>query len=276
MNHKNAHPCSIGPVEFGTGKLALIAGPCLAESFELCLHVARTLSEICRRLNIGYVFKASYDKANRSSGESQRGPGLERGLEWLAEVRRQVGVPVLSDVHECSQVAPAGKVLDCLQIPAFLCRQTDLLLEAGRTGKTVNVKKGQFVAPADMKLAADKVRSTGNNQVLLTERGTFFGYNRLVTDFRSIPQMQAFAPVVFDATHSTQEPGGLGNASGGERKYAPLLAKAAISVGADALFIETHPEPASAQSDAAVQVPLDQMEHLLRQCLAFYKLSSEF
>ena len=275
MNQKNAHPCSIGPVEFGAGKLALIAGPCLAESFELCLHVARTLAEICRRLNIGYVFKASYDKANRTSGASERGPGLERGLEWLAEIRRQVGVPILSDVHDCQQVAPAGKVLDCLQIPAFLCRQTDLLLEAGRTGKTVNVKKGQFVAPADMKQAADKVRSTGNQQVLLTERGTFFGYNRLVTDFRAIPQMQVFAPVVFDATHSTQEPGGLGTASGGERKYAPLLAKASLAAGADALFIETHPDPANALSDAAVQVPLDQMDHLLRQCAAFYKLARE-
>jgi 2-dehydro-3-deoxyphosphooctonate aldolase (KDO 8-P synthase) len=267
-NHLN--PCSIGQVQIGSGRLALIAGPCVAESLDLCLHVAAAMADLCKRLGVGYVFKASYDKANRSSGDSYRGPGLQQGLEWLAEVRRKVGAAVLSDVHEVAQVAPAAAVLDCLQIPAFLCRQTDLLLAAGRTGRCVNIKKGQFVAPWDMQLAVEKVRSTGNGQVLLTERGTFFGYNRLVTDFRSIPQMRAFAPVVFDATHSVQEPGGLGTASGGQRQYAPVLALAAMAAGADALFVETHPAPDRAKSDAACQTPLEEMEPLLRRCLAVH------
>ena len=263
--------CKIGPVEFGGGRLALIAGPCLAESRRLCLQVAKKVSEVCSRLGIGYVFKASYDKANRSSVRSRRGPGLEKGLDWLADVARRCRVPVLSDVHETGQVAPAAKVLDCLQIPAFLCRQTDLLLAAGRTGKAVNIKKGQFMAPADMAEAVAKVRSTGNANVLLTERGTFFGYNRLVTDFLAIPQMRAFAPVVFDATHSVQEPGGLGNASGGQRRYAPVLAAAAMAAGADALFIETHPDPEKAWSDAACQIPLDELESLLERCLTIFE-----
>ena len=269
MSH--SHTCDIGSVSFGSGKLALIAGPCVAESLELCLDVAKTMADICRRLDIGYVFKASYDKANRSSAQGYRGPGLELGLQWLSQVRKQVGVPVLSDVHEISQCSPAGEVLDCLQIPAFLCRQTDLLVAAGQTGKPVNVKKGQFMAPWDMKLAVEKVQSTGNRRVLLTERGSFFGYNRLVTDFRAIPQMREFAPVVFDATHSVQEPGGLGSASGGRREYAPLLAGAAMAAGADALFIETHPDPDKAKSDAASQIPLKEMEAVLRKCLAIYQ-----
>ena len=262
------HPCRIGPVEIGAGEPALIAGPCVAERPEMCLSVAKRLADICGRLGIGYVFKASYDKANRTSADSFRGPGLAQGLEWLAAVREQVGVPVLSDVHEVGHVAPAAEVLDCLQIPAFLCRQTDLLVEVGRSGKCVNIKKGQFMAPADMQAVVAKVAATGNEQVLLTERGTFFGYNRLVSDFRSIPQMRRYAPVVFDATHSTMEPGGLGHASGGQREYAPMLAAAAMACGADALFIETHPDPASAKSDAAVMVPLDEVEALLRTCLA--------
>jgi 2-dehydro-3-deoxyphosphooctonate aldolase (KDO 8-P synthase) len=268
MNHP--HSCKIGNVEFGAGKLALIAGPCMAESLSMCLDIAGAMRDACAKLDIGYVFKASYDKANRSSVESYRGPGLETGLSWLVEVKKQIGVPVLSDVHETSQCEAAGKVLDCLQIPAFLCRQTDLLVAAGRTGKTVNAKKGQFMSPQEMKLAAEKIRSAGNAGVLLTERGTFFGYNRLVTDFRSIPQMREFAPVVFDATHSVQEPGALGVASGGQRQYAPMLAKAAMAAGADALFIETHPEPEKARSDAALQIPLSQMPELLAGCLALF------
>ena len=260
--------CRIGSVEFGGSPLSLIAGPCMAEGLDLCLTVARHMADVCRRLGIGYVFKASFDKANRSSAEGYRGPGMETGLAWLAEVRAQVGVPVLSDVHEVGQADPCGRVLDCLQVPAFLCRQTDLLVACGRTGKPVNVKKGQFMAPWDMKHAVAKVESTGNRHVLLTERGTFFGYNRLVTDLRSIPQMRQFAPVVFDATHSVQEPGGLGNASGGQREFAPILAMAAMTAGADALFIETHPEPDKARSDAACQIPLEQMEGVLRRCLA--------
>jgi 2-dehydro-3-deoxyphosphooctonate aldolase (KDO 8-P synthase) len=263
--------CRIGAVEIGGGKLALIAGPCVAESLQLCMDVAGKAAEVCGKLGIGYVFKASYDKANRSSGQSYRGPGLEGGLEWLAEVKRDIRVPVLSDVHEVAQVAPASEVLDCLQIPAFLCRQTDLIQAAARTGKAVNVKKGQFMAPWDMSQAVEKVRSTGNDQVALTERGTSFGYNRLITDFRGIEHMQQWAPVVFDATHSVQEPGGLGNASGGERHYAPLLAAAAMAVGADGLFIETHPSPERAKSDAASQLPLDRLEPVLDKCLRVYQ-----
>ena len=260
--------CTIGKTVIGKGKLALIAGPCMAESLDMCLKVADRLSAICRKLRIGLIFKASYDKANRSSASGYRGPGIETGLAWLARVREEVGVPVLSDVHDVTQVAPAAEVLDCLQVPAFLCRQTDLLVACGRSGKCVNIKKGQFMAPADMRLAVEKVRSTGNDQVLLTERGTFFGYNRLVTDLRSIPQMRQFAPVVFDATHSVQEPGALGTASGGQRQYAPMLAMAAMTAGADALFIETHPDPNRAKSDAAVQIALADMPALLKQCLA--------
>ena len=262
--------CDIGPVRIGGGKLVLIAGPCVAESLEMCLSIATHLADVCRRLNIGYVFKASYDKANRSSAASYRGPGLETGLSWLGTVKRQVGVPVISDVHEVCQVSAAAAVLDCLQIPAFLCRQTDLIAACARTGKPVSIKKGQFMAPWDMKQAVDKVRSEGNSQVALTERGATFGYNRLVTDFCGIPQMQQFAPVVFDATHSVMQPGALGHASGGERKYAGLLASASMAAGADALFIEMHPDPANAKSDAAVQVPLDQMEAMLRRCAAIF------
>ncbi|MFB3890522.1 MAG: 3-deoxy-8-phosphooctulonate synthase [Phycisphaerae bacterium] len=263
--------CRVGKCVVGGGSLALIGGPCMAESKSICLDVAAHLAEVCRKLGIGYIFKASYDKANRSSPRGYRGPGLEKGLAWLAEVRRKVGVAVLSDVHEPSQCSPAGRALDCLQIPAFLCRQTDLLVAAGRTGKPVNIKKGQFMAPWDMKLAVEKVQSARDSQVMLTERGTFFGYNRLITDMRSIPQMRQFAPVVFDATHSVQEPGGLGEASGGKREYVPMLAAAALAAGADALFIETHPDPDKALSDAASQVPLDGMEALLKRCLAVFK-----
>lgn len=263
--------CSIRDAAFGAGRLAVIAGPCMAESLELCLEVADRMKEICRKLDIGYVFKASYDKANRSSITGYRGPGLDTGLSWLAEVSRVTGAPVLSDIHEVAHAAPAAKVLDCIQIPAFLCRQTDLLVAAAQTGKPVNIKKGQFMAPWDMKEAVAKVRESGNERVLLTERGTFFGYNKLVSDMRSIPQMREYAPVVFDATHSIQEPGGLGTASGGQRQYAPTLAAAALAAGADALFIETHPDPDQAKSDAACQIPLAQMEELLSRCLAIFK-----
>jgi len=266
----SSHTCKIGPVLIGSGSLVVIAGPCVAESLELCLSVAERVAKICRRLGVGYVFKASYDKANRSSAESFRGPGLAKGLEWLSAVRERTGAAVLSDVHEVGQVAPAAEVLDCIQIPAFLCRQSDLLTEAGKSNCPVNIKKGQFMAPWDMRGAVEKVRRAGGEQVLLTERGTSFGYNRLVTDFRAIPQMQQFAPVAFDATHSVQEPGALGDVSGGRREYAPVLAAAAMAAGADALFIETHPEPQKAKSDAATQIPLGQLEQVLRQCLAIF------
>lgn len=265
-------PCTIGDVPFGAGRLALIAGPCMAESLELCLTVARHMKTLCETLDIGFVFKASFDKANRSSAESYRGPGLKEGLDWLATVAREVNVPLLTDLHEPAQAGPVAEVVDCLQIPAFLCRQTDLLIAAGKTGKAVNIKKGQFMAPWDMKHAVAKVNAYMNRGVILTERGTFFGYNRLVTDMRSIPQMQDYAPVVFDATHSVQQPGGLGSASGGERQYAPMLARAALAAGADGLFIETHPQPDQALSDAASQIALDDMEPVLRQCQAVFQV----
>ncbi len=262
--------CRIGPVAVGTGKLVLIAGPCMAESLELCLEVAEAVQAACAALDIGYVFKASYDKANRTSADAARGPGLATGLEWLATVRQRVGVPVLSDVHDVGQAEAAGAVLDALQIPAFLCRQTDLLLAAGRTGKAVNVKKGQFIAPGKMRFAVAKVRSTGNANVLLTERGTTFGYDSLVNDFRAVPIMRAFAPVVFDATHSVQQPGS-GGVTGGQRAFVPVLAKAAMAAGADALFIETHPDPDRASSDAGSQWPLAEIEPLLQNCLEIHR-----
>jgi 2-dehydro-3-deoxyphosphooctonate aldolase (KDO 8-P synthase) len=267
--------CRIGPAEVGSGDLAVIAGPCVAESLELCLAVAEHLAEVCGRLGIACIFKASYDKANRSSLHAFRGPGIRLGLQWLAAVRDKTHLPILSDVHDCSQVAAAAAVLDCLQIPAFLCRQTDLLAEAGRSGRPVNIKKGQFMAPWDMAQAVEKVVSTGNDQVLLTERGTSFGYNRLVTDFRGLRQMRAFAPVVFDATHSVQEPGGLGSASGGQAEYVPVLAGAAVAAGADALFVETHPDPPRAKSDAACMVRLAEIEPLLRRCLAIHRAARD-
>ncbi|MCD6378017.1 MAG: 3-deoxy-8-phosphooctulonate synthase [Planctomycetes bacterium] len=268
ISHTNFR-CRIGEVVVGAGKLVLIAGPCMAESLDLCLKVADRLSRLCRSLNIGYIFKSSYDKANRTAVDSPRGPGLEEGLRWLDEVRQHFGVPILSDIHDVSQAAPAGEVLDCLQIPAFLCRQTDLLLAAGRSGKAVNIKKGQFVSPEKMRFAVEKVRSTGNDNVMLTERGTTFGYDLLINDFRAIPIMQQYAPVVFDATHSTQQSGS-GAVTIGQRQFVPTLAKAAIAAGADALFIETHPDPDKALSDAASQWPLDKMEELLKQCLEIF------
>ncbi|MDY7009281.1 MAG: 3-deoxy-8-phosphooctulonate synthase [Planctomycetota bacterium] len=266
------HQCQIGDVTVGAGRLVLIAGPCLAESLGLCLSTAEHLADICRKLDIGYVFKASYDKANRTASSSSRGPGLVKGLEWLAEVRGKIGSPILSDVHDVGQVAPAGEVLDCLQIPAFLCRQTDLLVAAGRTGRAVNVKKGQFMAPVNMQFAVEKVRMAGNDNVMLTERGTTFGYDLLVNDMRAIPIMRQFAPVVFDATHSIQQPGS-GCVTGGQRQFVPALAAAAVAAGADALFIETHPEPDNAQSDAASQWPVDEMETLLRRCLDIFQVT---
>ena len=267
--------CHIANLTIGSGELAVIAGPCVAESLDLCMKVAEHLAGVCGSLGIHYIFKASYDKANRSSSKSYRGPGLDAGLKWLGAVKEKLGLPVLSDVHEAAQVGPAAQVLDCIQIPAFLCRQTDLLLEAARAGKPVNIKKGQFMAPWDMKAAVDKVRSAGNDEVILTDRGTSFGYNRLITDFRAIPIMQKYAPVVFDATHSIQEPAGLGDASGGQVEFVGTLAGAAMAAGADALFVETHPDPAKAKSDAACMVPLADMRALLKRCLAIFRAARQ-
>jgi len=270
----DAPTCQIGPVTFGAGRLALIAGPCMAEGLELCLEVAQRVQGVCDRLGIGYVFKASYDKANRTDGGAPRGPGLETGLEWLSAVRDRTGAAVLSDVHDVAQARAAGEVLDALQIPAFLCRQTDLLAAAARTGKAVNVKKGQFLAPGKMRFAVEKVRSCGNTNVLVTERGTTFGYDSLVSDFRAVAIMRPFAPVVFDATHSVQQPGS-GGATGGQRQFVPLLSRAALAAGADALFLEVHPDPDRAASDAASQWPLGEVESLLRSCLSVFRASRE-
>jgi len=258
----------IGGVRIGAGRpLALIAGPCVIESREHTLKMAEGLRERCAALGLPLVFKASFDKANRTSIRSFRGPGLEQGLEILREVRREVGVPVLSDVHEPAQAAPAGEVLDCLQIPAFLCRQTDLLAAAGRTGRCVNVKKGQFMAPEEMGAVTAKLVEVGLRNYLLTERGTFFGYHRLVNDMTAIPKMRTLAPVVFDATHSCQLPGSTGTRSGGQRQYVGTLAAAAVAAGADAIFMEVHDDPDRALSDPATVFPLDQLEALLKGLL---------
>ena len=254
----------IGRIEIGGGKpLALIAGPCVIESQEHTLRLAEAIRDICAALTMPLVFKASFDKANRSSIHSFRGPGLKEGLRILGLVRKQIGVPVLSDIHEPAQATPAGEVLDCLQIPAFLCRQTDLLAAAAATGRCVNVKKGQFLSPEEMSNVATKLRESGCDNFLFTERGTFFGYNRLVNDMTAIPRMQAFAPVVFDATHSCQQPGAAGSMSGGERQHVGTLAAAAVAAGADAVFMEVHDDPPNAKSDPATVYPLDQLRGLL-------------
>jgi 2-dehydro-3-deoxyphosphooctonate aldolase (KDO 8-P synthase) len=246
------------------GPLTLIAGPCVIESEELCLQVAASLRAICRKLNVNYIFKASYDKANRSSSVTFRGPGLEAGLRALANVRRRFGVPVLTDVHAVEQAGPAAAVADILQIPAFLCRQTDLIAAAVATGKIVNVKKGQFLSPAEMGQVVAKAVAAGGKKILLTERGTTFGYNNLVVDMRSIPILRGFGfPVIFDATHSVQLPGAGGDRSGGQRQFAPVLARCAVAAGADGIFVETHPEPDRALSDGPNMIPLAEMPKLL-------------
>ena len=263
----SAQPVTINGVTIGAGRaLALIAGPCVIESRDHTLRLADSIARVCRQAETPLIFKASFDKANRSSVGSFRGPGLVEGLEILRETASEVGVPVLSDIHAPEQAAPAAEVLDCLQIPAFLCRQTDLLLAAASTGRAVNVKKGQFMSPDEMANAVSKIASVGHGGVLLTERGTFFGYNRLVNDFTAIPRMQALAPVVFDATHSCQLPGGAGTQSGGQREYVPALTRAAVAVGCDALFLEVHDDPSAAKSDSATVYPLDQLGDLLQAC----------
>jgi 2-dehydro-3-deoxyphosphooctonate aldolase (KDO 8-P synthase) len=250
------------------GRLELIAGPCVIESEALCLEVARSLKKTCDRLGILYVFKASYDKANRTSAKSFRGPGMETGLAALATVRKTLSVPVLTDVHTESQAVTAAEVADILQIPAFLCRQTDLIAAAVRTGRVVNLKKGQFLSPAEMGQVVAKARAAGGRKLLVTERGTTFGYNNLVADMRSIPIMRALGfPVIFDATHSVQLPGAGGQTSSGQRQFAPVLARCAVAAGADGLFIETHPNPDRALSDGPNMVPLAEMAPLLRSLL---------
>ena len=240
----------VGGFTIGDGSLTVIAGPCMAECESVCLETAEFLAKLCRKVGVNYIFKASYDKANRTSGSSRRGPGMEKGLEYLACVQSKFDVPVITDVHESTDVPLVAQVVDLLQIPAFLCRQTDLLIASGRSGLPVNIKKGQFMAPEDMAGAVEKVRSTGNEKIMLTERGTSFGYHNLVVDMRSLVTMRNMGvPVVFDATHSVQLPGGLGNASGGRRDFVYPLSRAAAAVGIDVLFCEVHPQPEKALSD---------------------------
>ena len=261
-------PFNIGNIKVGThGDFFIIAGPCVIESEEVCLEVAEFLVKLQGSSGIKCVFKASFDKANRTSIDSFRGPGLEKGLEILAGIRDKTGLPILTDVHEANQAPAIGEVVDAMQIPAFLCRQTDLLVACGNTGKPVNIKKGQFVSPVEMKNCVNKVRTTGNEKILLCERGTFFGYNRLVNDMTSIGGMKDLGcPVVFDVTHSTQRPGGLGDASGGTPELAATLAQSAVAAGANALFMEIHPDPSKALCDAACMLPLDQVEPLVKKC----------
>ena len=269
-----------------TAPFTLIAGPCVFESVELVLQVAEAMKIITDRLGIRYIFKASFDKANRSSGESFRGPGLEAGLEVFAQVKQQLGLPVLTDIHESHQAELVGQVVDVLQIPAFLCRQTDLLLAAAAVvsdpaaaAKTVNVKKGQFLAPWDMAQVVAKMRASGltnGDDLWLTERGTSFGYNTLVVDMRALPQLGALGcPVIFDATHSVQQPGGRGSSTGGQREFVAPLARAAVAVGVDGLFMETHPDPENACSDGPNMVPLHRMELLLEQLMAIRSAATQ-
>ena len=268
----------IGPeVAAGGGApLLFIGGPCVIESEEHCLNMARSIAGICRRAGVGFVFKSSFDKANRTSVASFRGPGLREGLRILRMVREAAGVPVLTDVHEPAQAEAAAEVIDVLQIPAFLCRQTDLLVAAGRTGRPVNIKKGQFLAPRDIRHGIEKVLSTGNDRILVTERGTTFGYGDLVVDYRSLAIMRGFGfPVVMDATHAVQRPGGGGDRSGGEAAHIPHLARAAAAVGIDALFCEVHDDPARARSDGPNALALDRLEPLLRTVVAIDRLTRE-
>jgi len=258
----------IGDVEIGLkAGFLVMAGPCVIEDADTCLDIASKLAQISALTDIPIIFKASFDKANRSSISSYRGPGLKKGLTILAKVREKTGLAIMTDVHEPAQARPVAEVVDCLQVPAFLCRQTDLLVACGETAKPINVKKGQFLSPVEMKNVVEKIRSAGNNKIMLTERGTFFGYNCLVNDMTSIEVMkQLGCPVIFDATHSTQQPGGLGTASAGRREMAPILAKAAVAAGVNGLFIEVHTDPEKAKSDAACIMPIEWTEPLLETC----------
>nr|WP_315861139.1 3-deoxy-8-phosphooctulonate synthase [Aeoliella mucimassa] len=271
-------PAQIGPYRCGPSEpLLLIAGPCVLETADAALAIAERLAALAQETGVGLVFKASFDKANRTSIDSFRGPGLEEGLRILEQVKTATGLPVTTDIHESSQAAAAGEVCDLLQIPAFLVRQTDLLVAAARTGKAVNAKKGQFLAPSDMQHVVGKLSAAGCENILLCERGTFFGYGRLVNDMRCIPQMQALGtPVVFDATHSVQEPGGLGGRTGGQREMVEPLARAAMAVGCDGLFCETHPDPDRSPSDGPNMVPLDQLPALVKRLLAIRETVRSF
>lgn len=266
--------CKVGSVQIGAGgALAVIAGPCVLESEELGMEVGRVMRDECARLGLSYIFKASFDKANRSSISSPRGPGLEKGLMWIERIGKALGVPTTTDIHEPAQAAPAAEKVDCLQIPAFLCRQTDLLMAAGQAakakGRAVNVKKGQFMSPAEMRGAMKKLRESGTENVMLTERGTFFGYGRLVNDFLGLGDMMELGPAVcFDVTHSTQLPGMAGEQTGGRPDRAPLLARAAVAAGVDCLFLEVHPEPSTAMSDGATMLKPEVAKRVLAEAAA--------
>lgn len=265
----------IGNLECGNDlPLTVIAGPCQLETLDHALMIGEKMAEACAKAGASYIFKASYDKANRTSLKGRRGVGVQEGLDMLATVRERLGCPVLTDVHDAEQAVLAAKHVDVIQIPAFLCRQTDLLLAAGKTGAVINIKKGQFLAPWDMPNVADKVASTGNENILLTERGASFGYNTLVADMRALPQMaRSGYPVVMDATHSVQQPGGQGGSSGGQREFAPVMARAAVSLGVAAVFIETHEDPDRAPSDGPNMIPLDQMPALVASLMRFDALA---
>jgi len=276
LDHTLNSTVSVGAARFGNElPLALIAGPCALESKAHALEMANALKEIAGRVGIGFVYKTSFDKANRTSAKSARGLGLEQALPIFAEVREKLKVPVLTDVHDAEQCARVAPAVDVLQIPAFLCRQTDLLVAAAKTGKTVNVKKGQFLAPWDMQNVVEKISGAGNRNVLVTERGASFGYNTLVSDMRALPILKRTtgAPVIFDATHSVQQPGGKGTSSGGEREFVPVLARAAVAVGVAGIFIETHQDPDKAPSDGPNMLPLKEMEPLLRGLVEFDRLA---
>ncbi|MGC1244205.1 MAG: 3-deoxy-8-phosphooctulonate synthase [Chryseosolibacter sp.] len=259
-------------ITLGGDRMVLFAGPCAAESYDICMETGTRVKAICNKLGIDYIFKSSFDKANRTSAGSYRGPSQEGGLEILSRVKKDLQVPVVTDVHESYQCAEAAEVVDVLQIPAFLCRQTDLLRAAARTGKAVKIKKGQFMAPEDMQYAVEKVRAEGNDKVFLTERGVSFGYHTLVVDMRSLPVMRQYTPVIFDVTHSVQQPGGKGGSSGGQREFAPFLARAAAAAGVDGFFIETHPNPSQALSDGPNMIPLHEMEAFLVMIKKFWDL----
>lgn len=266
----SAKQFKVGDIQIGTGlPFSILAGPCQIEGLDHALFMAEKIAATCEEANVKFVYKSSFDKANRSSVSSQRGVGIDEGLEILAKVKSEFGCPVVTDIHDQYQCDKTAEVADILQIPAFLCRQTDLLLAAGKTGAAINVKKGQFLAPWDMKNVAEKIASTGNERIMLCERGTSFGYNTLVSDFRGLPIMaETGYPVVFDATHSVQQPGGLGATTGGDRRMVPVLARAAVAVGCAALFIETHQDPDNAPSDGPNMVPIDELSGLLTQLKA--------
>ncbi len=263
-------------IVLGTGKPVLFAGPCAVESFDICMEIGSSVKEYADKLGFSYVFKASFDKANRTSSSSFRSIGMDKSLEVLQRVGKALNVPLVTDIHESYQAAEVAEVVDVLQIPAFLCRQTDLLLAAGQTGKAVKIKRGQFMAPEDMQYAVTKVRSTGNENVCLTERGFTLGYHNLVVDMRALPIMRQFAPVVFDITHSVQQPGGMGGTSGGQREFAPFLARAAAAAGVDGFFIETHPEPAKALSDGPNLIPLNRMKDFLTMLKETWELGQKY